>query len=202
MKTWSFIGGPGSPFYLLFEWLREQNNRCLVRYLLAQSDLPSGSRVLEAGSGPGFATSLFARSERVALAVAVDIDLDALRQCKKRDPAIPAVMADICALPFAAGRFDLVWNSSTIEEFDSPEVAVGEMKRVVCPAGHVFVGVPYRSGPLGFQRWIKNTNVGIWIGHVFGRNELELLGKQSGLHPVKVNYYFFRFFIGMLARRM
>lgn len=201
MKSWSFFGGPTSLPYRLFDHVRVRVNRFLVAYLLGSAIDNHGSRVLEAGSGPAYASSLLSRSEKVSLSVAVDIDIEALREAKNRDPQLPAVVADLYSLPFAAETFDLVWNSSTIEHLGRPDVALAEMRRVTCRDGCVFVGVPYRRGPLGFQRWIANTSAGVWIGPVFGKEELRTSVEKLGLRPVDTKPYFFRFFIGMLARR-
>jgi SAM-dependent methyltransferase len=201
MKSWSFFGGPGSPSYRLFDYLRMLVNRSLVSYFLKHAINRAECKVLEAGSGPGYASSLCARAQRVTLVVAVDFDIDALRQGRNRDPSLPAVVADVRKLPFRSDAFDLVWNSSTVEHLDDPSTAVSEMQRVTSKYGYVFVGVPYRNGPLGFQRWIARSSAGIWIGQVFGHRELQSLLQRSGLEVVGTRLYFFWFFIGMLATR-
>jgi SAM-dependent methyltransferase len=201
MKSWSFVGGPASIPYRLFDWARTRVNRFLVDYLLACAIVKPGSRVLEAGSGPACGSSVLSRSEKVTLSVALDLDIDALREARRRDPKLPAVVANLYDLPFAAETFDLAWNSSTIEHLDQPELAVAEMRRVTRGDGCIFVGVPYRRGPLGFQRWIAATSAGVWIGSVFGREELSDLVVRLGLRPVDTQSYCFGFFIGLLARR-
>jgi SAM-dependent methyltransferase len=201
MKSWSFFGGPGSLPYRFFDRIRARLNRCLVAYLLEKAIFKECSRVLEAGSGSAFASSLFSRHERVSLSVALDIDIDALDEARRRDPSLPAVAADLYHLPFAPETFDLVWNSSTLEHLGEPEKALAEMQRVAKLSGYVFVGVPYRLGPLGIQRWLANTKVGSWIGPAFGKAELRTMLGDRGLRPVNTRPYFFHFFIGVLARR-
>jgi SAM-dependent methyltransferase len=131
--------------------------------------------------------------------VAADLDMDALREARRRDPALPAIVADIVRLPFRTGSIDLVWNSSTFEHLDDGGGALAEMTRVTKPGGHVFIGVPYRSGPLGFQRWIARTAVGHWIGPLFGVGQLRRLVEAAQLRAVAMRVYFFRFFVGVLA---
>ena len=201
MKSWSFGGGPESLSYRLFDRLRIFVNRSLVHYLLQEAIHRGSSRVLEAGAGPAYASSLLALSEKVSLATAIDLDGEALRQGKRRDPQLRAVIGDIRRLPFHAGTFDLVWNSSTVEHLEQPSAAVSEMQRVASKQGYVFVGVPYRNGPLGFQRWIAESPAGIWIGRVFKTAEIRSLLERGGFKVVKTRMYFFYFFIGMLARR-
>jgi SAM-dependent methyltransferase len=202
MKLWGFLGGPGSISYAIYDRLRMLINRSLVQYLIENSIAKQRSRVLEAGSGPAYASSLFAHANKVSFSAAIDIDIEALRICRKRDPKLPVVVGDLYALPFVSNSFDLVWNSSTIEHLMEPVSVLAEMRRVSRPGGHIFVGVPYRYGPLGFQSIIKHNSLGVWIGQVFGHTELVSLLEQSELRPVSLRFYFFRFFIGMLAQRI
>jgi ubiquinone/menaquinone biosynthesis C-methylase UbiE len=157
--------------------------------------------VLEAGSGPAFASSILARNPKVGLSLAVDIDLEALEQAKHRDPALSLVVADLNFLPFRNESIDLCWNSSTIEHLPSPQSAVNEMVRVTRRGGNVFVGVPNVFGPLGFQRLIRNTSAGIWIGETFSLSGLTQTLISAGLRPQNHIYYFFRFFVGVLGNK-
>lgn len=199
-KSWR-LGQPGSPIYRLYDWLRMRLNRFLVDYLTAQLETKRRSIVLEAGSGTGYASSLVAEHSSVALSIALDYDIEALSQARQRDPGLPLVVADLRALPFRAGSIDLVWNSSTLEHLPAIQPALAEISRVVRPGGAVFVGVPNRSGPLGFQRWMADSAAGIWIGTVFDRKTLETAFREAALEPYRSITYFLRFFVGVFARK-
>ena len=199
-KAWQ-LGSPGTVVYRFYDGLRKRLNLKLVEYLLAAVTGNEPSRVLEAGSGPAFASSLLALDSRVAMSIAVDIDLEALKEARRRDPLLPAVVADLRNLPFRGESIDLTWNSSTLEHLDAPEVALAEMTRVTRQGGKLFVGVPNLYGPLGFQRWIANSSAGVWIGTVFHRGELTALLRNAGLRPLDSIFYFFRFFVGVLAQK-
>lgn len=179
----------------LYDALRKRLNLALVEALSSRA-LPA--RVLEAGSGPAFASSIFRTRPGVALSVALDIDADALRAARRRDPALCSVRGDLRRLPFRAGAFDLVWNSSTLEHFDDPHAPLAEMTRAA--RRFVFVGVPNLLGPLGFQRTIAGTSAGVWIGAVFSRRGLVALLRRHGLRARRTWTYFFGFFVGALAQ--
>lgn len=200
MKSWSFLGGPGSIGYRVFDLLRRLVNGRLVSYLCETALHRPANRVLEAGSGPGFASSLLSSHRAVCLSVALDIDIEALKEARQRDPKLAVVVADLYALPFSAGTFDLVWSNSTIEHLNGPLHALAEMRRVTRQGGYLFVGVPYRRGPLWFQPWIAKTRLGIWLGPVFGNEQLLQMADQLRLRVVETKVYFFRFFVGMLAK--
>lgn len=199
-KSWQFFSGPGTPLYRLFDALRRALNQKIANYLLRQG-LPQGGRLLEAGSGPAYATSLLRQNPRVSLGVALDIDLEALREARRRDPTLPAVVGDLHHLPFAPDSFDLVWNSSTFEHLHRQDQVIREMARIARPGGQVFVGVPYRSGPLWFQRDIARSGIGIWLGTIFSRRELAGFMERQGLRPANTLIYFVRFFVGIMARK-
>ncbi len=199
-KSWQ-LGAPGSLTYRLYDALRNQLNGKLVSYLRGRGINHGKCKVLEAGSGPAFASSILAQDKRVELCVAVDLDIEALHEARRRDPGLCLVVADVRNLPFKTETFDLSWNSSTVEHLPIPCTAVSEMARVTRKGGKVFVGVPNVYGPLGFERWIRETSVGIWIGQTFTGSELKEVLMQSGLKPQHSLFYFFRFFVGMLAEK-
>ncbi len=199
-KSWQ-LGSPETGIYRLYDGLRKRVNGKLARYLLSKGLNSHGAVVVEAGSGPAFASSMLARDRRVSLAVAMDIDIEALEEAHRRDPSLALVVGDLHNLPFKTGGVDLTWNSSTLEHLDDPVAGLAEMVRVTRPGGKVFVGLPYGRGPLGFQRWIPRTSVGIWIGTVFDTPAAKQLISSAGAAPRDHILYFFRFFIGVLADR-
>jgi ubiquinone/menaquinone biosynthesis C-methylase UbiE len=199
-KSWQ-LGNPGSLPYRLFDALRRWVNQKLVGFLMERALQPSSNRVLEAGSGPAFASSMIAQQPAIQLSVALDIDPEALGEARQRDPNLCAVVADLYHLPFKSECMTLVWNSSTLEHLDTREKALLEMQRVTQKGGHVFVGVPFLYGPLGFQRWIANTDAGVWIGTVFDTNALQALMRSVKLEPKVAISYFFRIFVGVLAQK-
>jgi len=200
-RSWSFLGGPGSWQYRFFDTFRKKLNRKLVLFLRKQAIMKHGSRVLEAGSGSGEASWLFGKEKMVQLSVAVDIDPEALQEARKQHPTLPVVLADLRHLPFREGVFDLVWNSSTLEHINTPGVVLDEMRHVTREGGFVFVGVPYRFGPLRFQPWIGSTRLGVWLGPIFDRLGLSQMLRERALEPELSITYFFRCFVGILARK-
>lgn len=199
-KAWQ-LGAPGTVIYELFDALRRNLNKKLVAYLLKARDDCGCLTVLEAGSGPAYASSLFSNDPRVQLAVAIDIDHEALVQARKRDPNVSLVVADLKHLPFRSDCIQISWNSSTLEHLNCPDDALCEMERVTMKGGAVFVGVPNVHGPLGFQKLIEDTSAGNWIGKTYSCSELKNMMKRADLKPKDSINYFFRFFVGVLAEK-
>jgi len=200
VKAWQ-LGSPGTGIYKFYDWLRNRLNFKLADYLSSRGLNRENCIVLEAGSGPAFASSILARHPRVGISIAVDIDSEALQQARLRDSSLSLVVADLNHLPFRDESIDLCWNSSTIEHLPTPQSAVNEMVRITRSEGSVFVGVPTVLGPLGVQRLMRGTSAGIWIGETFSFDDLKGILVKSGLNPQNHLYYFFRFFIGMLCKK-
>jgi ubiquinone/menaquinone biosynthesis C-methylase UbiE len=199
-KAWQ-LGEPGGILYGLYDFLRRGLNRKLVNYLVTTAIPEKSCSILEAGSGPAFATSILSCDNRIELAVAIDIDIEALRQALQRDNCLNAVVADLEHLPFRNDCISLTWNSSTLEHLPNPERSLSEMTRVTKTGGNVFVGVPNLYGPLGFQAFVPDTSTGIWIGTAFSSDKLKGMMQRVGLEPMEAIFYFFRFFVGVLARK-
>lgn len=196
------LGASESLLNRVYDGLRRGLNRDLVAYLDREALAnQQNCRVLEAGSGTAFASSLLRALPHVARATALDHDPQALTEGRARDPLLTGVTGDLCHIPFAAETFDLVWNSSTLEHLSDPLAALREMTRVTKRGGSVFVGVPFTAGPLGFQRWIAETSAGVWIGTVFTKDQLATLMTSAGLQPRSSLTYFFRFFVGIVATK-
>jgi SAM-dependent methyltransferase len=104
-----------------------------------ETNLPEGSKILEAGCGTGQTLSpLSERHETYGL----DISRAALNLAQ--DNCKFPVLASIFTIPFNDNTFDLVYNSGVIEHFKDPENidAIKEMARVTKPSGRVIIIVP------------------------------------------------------------
>lgn len=99
----------------------------LAAAMLARSPVPlTGARVLDVGAGTGV-TSRVALRLGAREAVATDLSSAMLR---RRDPGLPAAVADAARLPFAAGGFDLVAAGCCLGHLPDPGQALREARRV------------------------------------------------------------------------
>ncbi|MBU1626640.1 class I SAM-dependent methyltransferase [bacterium] len=202
-KSWCLFGGPQNLSYRCFDLLRNRLNSKLSEYLYSKVDSQGQKNIyiLEVGSGPAFASSLLAKKEGVRLSIALDYDIEVLRLAKKRDKELLVVNGNIYHLPFKDGSFSLVWNSSTMEHLEDIEAGLLEMQRVAASDGFIFVGVPYKYGPLFPFLFLQNRKVGIWIGRLFSRGNMIYLLKRHKLKIVEFKYYFFNFFLGVVVQK-
>jgi SAM-dependent methyltransferase len=100
-------------------------------------------RILDLGCGDGTFTAAAG-----AGAIGADIAEAALARARRDHPRLRFVRVPADGpLPFAAGEFDLVWCSETLEHVADTAGFLAEVRRVLTPGGRLAVTVP-RSGPL------------------------------------------------------
>jgi SAM-dependent methyltransferase len=111
----------------------------LARYRLA-AQLAPGRRVLDAASGEGYGSGILAAAGADSV-VGVDLDSKSVEHARARHSGDFRV-ADVAALPFDDGAFDLVVSFETIEHVPDPSRALSELARVLAPDGLLVISTP------------------------------------------------------------
>jgi ubiquinone/menaquinone biosynthesis C-methylase UbiE len=100
--------------------------------------LTGNERALDAGTGAG--ALAVALAPLVREVVAVDLVPELLAEARARVPAnVELVEADMTALPFERGTFDLVCTARTLHHVPRPELVVAELDRMLRPGGTMLV---------------------------------------------------------------
>jgi 2-polyprenyl-3-methyl-5-hydroxy-6-metoxy-1,4-benzoquinol methylase len=115
---------------------------------LLEAELPC-ERLLDAGCGDGRYFGVLSRAtERPGAVVASDISeriLDTARATAQRDGlAVELVRANMEALPFEDGSFDVVFSSQVIEHLLDPAAGARELARVLRPGGRLVLSTDNR----------------------------------------------------------
>jgi SAM-dependent methyltransferase len=95
----------------------------------------AGMRVLDVATGTGHVAA--AAAARRAEAVGVDIAEGMLAVARRDHPHIDFRLADAEALPFADSSFDAVVGAFVLNHLPCPEVAAGELARVLASGGRL-----------------------------------------------------------------
>jgi SAM-dependent methyltransferase len=129
----------------------------LVKRYLTTSSYRTGD-VLEIGCGRGEFSAWIARSlDGRGRRVAADFSATAVRRARQTlfeegITTVSCAIADIQALPFRGGSFDLIVSCETLEHLANPPLAVRELARVLRPGGRLVVTTPNYLGPIGMYR--------------------------------------------------
>ncbi len=130
----------------------------LLRERLAARDTLSGLMV---GCGSGDEVVYLRRRFRSRRIVGLDIG-QAFSVAARAEGCV--LVADGQALPFGDAAFDFVAAFHSLEHVADPRHVLGEVRRVLRPAGWFYLGVPNRSrlvgylGAFGSTPWQKVTN--------------------------------------------
>jgi SAM-dependent methyltransferase len=101
--------------------------------LLDAAGVGEGSRVLDVASGPGYVAARAAK--RGASVVGVDLSSAMVAMASELHPDIEFRRGDVHDLPLEDGAFDAVVANFLILHVGRPELAVGELARVLAPGG-------------------------------------------------------------------
>ncbi len=115
--------------------------------------LESGASLLDCGCGPGSITCDLARHVAPGTVVGIDADPAQVERAAARAIAeqldnVSFQAASIYNLPFAAGRFEVVFAHALFQHLADPDCAVREMCRVLAPGGIVALRSPDWGGLL------------------------------------------------------
>jgi len=146
-----------SAFYEL-DWVRQlaedifhPGGAALTRKTVAAMNLPPGATLVELGCGTGTSAMLLAEEFGLKIS-ALDISAANIERAKVRAGSlcdqIRFEQADAQSLPFEAGKFDAALAECTFSLFPDQATALGEIRRVLKPGGHLAVTDMATGGPL------------------------------------------------------
>ncbi|MEW6200933.1 MAG: class I SAM-dependent methyltransferase [bacterium] len=164
------------------------------------------ARVLDVGSGPGFAAIRAARKYPAATIIGVDYSLVqvlAARRNLKKNPAPNCSfrLGNAMDLPFEDNTFDMVISIASIKHWQDSVRGLREISRVLKPGCEAHIGEADREcSPRDLDRFISDFTAPWWVNKrivgwylrstVFGRSyncaEAERMAAQAGFATVKV----------------
>ena len=103
------------------------------------------NNILDLGCGDGTRLNLI--DGRGKTLTGIDISNTAIKKAKKLYPKINFISGNIERLPFADGRFDLVYSAFVFEHLDKPEAVIREVLRVLKKGGNLLIIAPNYGSP-------------------------------------------------------
>lgn len=116
--------------------------RPMPRMLELVSNAVRDARVLEVAAGTGFVTNAIARSAREVVATDYATAMVTLLERRVREAGLENVRcerADLYALPFEPGTFDVVVAANVLHLVPDLEGAMRALRRVLAPGGRLVV---------------------------------------------------------------
>jgi demethylmenaquinone methyltransferase/2-methoxy-6-polyprenyl-1,4-benzoquinol methylase len=133
-------------------------------------------RILDIAAGTG--TSSAALAKTGATVVAVDFSPGMIEVGRAKHPDIEFVEADAEKLPFGDDEFDAVTISFGLRNVQHPQIALGEMYRVLKPGGRLVI-CEFSQPPQALVR----TGYTAWLRYV-----MPVLSRVSSSNPAAYDY--------------
>jgi 2-polyprenyl-3-methyl-5-hydroxy-6-metoxy-1,4-benzoquinol methylase len=142
----------------------------LARYEWAAALAP-GRRVLDAGCGTGYGAVIL-RDAGASQVVGVDIAAAVVEAARSQEgPALNFEQGDAARLPYPDASFDLVTCFEVIEHVPDPSAMLGELARVLDPAGVLAISSPnadrYPAGNPHHRREFTTSEFRALLGEAF-----------------------------------
>ncbi len=151
---------------------------------LLADELPSRAprRILDAGCGTGYGKALLAKRWPGADCVAADFAAPMLAA------AGGGVCADVEALPFADGVFDLYWSSLTLQWCDAGR-ALAEAVRVLAPGGRLAVSSLAPGTLAELEAAFRGLDLHRHVLEFLPAESLAAACEQAGLKQVRFQHH-------------
>lgn len=155
---WGRLGG----------WLMARSNRELSLWTIEALEIRPQDRVLEVGFGPGEALYDLSRMVTEGRMFGIDASRLMVERARKRNrQSIDSGRMDlqegsVMALPYAKNSFDKIFAINSLPFWPDPVEALGEIRRVLSPAGIVVLMVQPRwarteAKILEMGKWMEKT---------------------------------------------
>ncbi|MFZ5916491.1 MAG: class I SAM-dependent methyltransferase [Chloroflexota bacterium] len=124
-----------------------QHEYCQLAREVVRMGVPSGGRVLDVGTGPGFVAIEVARLLQGTGCQVVGLDLSAAMLVVAAENGAQQGLSDLLtwregdarAMPFDDDEFDAVVSSGSLHHWEDPQAVVNEIARVLKPGGHCII---------------------------------------------------------------
>jgi SAM-dependent methyltransferase len=154
-------------------WGNVQSN---LEFLRRVGILEKSSSILEIGCGKGMLLNIL--QELGYTVTGIDLDSDAIRQCREAYPKLTVQVASGDSIPFPAESFDVVLSFDVFEHIPDSDRHLREVMRVIKPDGYYLLQTPNKWTNIPFEilrHWRKYR-----MGPVAGYREL--LKDHCALH--------------------
>ena len=156
--------------------------------------LPAGSRVLDVPTGSGVALRGVRPGQGLDV-VAADISMTMLERASAAagrlgiaDQVTPTI-ADVGALPFDDGSFDMVVSFTGLHCFPDPHRAIGEMVRVLAPGGVITGSSLFTDAGLRYEPLRRGgTRMGV-LGPMCTSGEARSWLREAGCSDVELSLH-------------
>jgi ubiquinone/menaquinone biosynthesis C-methylase UbiE len=108
---------------------------------VAAANLPDGTHVLDAGTGPGRVPMAIAHAHPTWTVEGLDLEPRMIEYARTqdRDAKVTFTVGDVAALPYPDATFDLIISSLSQHHWSDVDGALRDLRRVLRPGGELWI---------------------------------------------------------------
>jgi len=159
----------------------EERHWHTAKHALARLPVEAGDRVLDLGTGSGYAGRALRETTDVGRVYGLDGAPEMARNARSYtdDPEIGFVVGDFDELPFEDDSLDHVWSMEAFYYAADPDHTLEEVVRVLRPGGTFFCAVNYYEENHHSHSWQDNIEVEMTR---WSREEYREAFRRAGFH--------------------
>jgi len=159
----------------------EQRHWHTAKHVLARMPVEAGDRVLDLGTGSGYAARALRQTADAGRAYGLDAAPEMARNARSYtdDDAVGFVVGDFEHLPFPADALDHVFSMEAFYYAADPRAALREVARVLRPGGTFFCAVNYYEENVYSHEWQERIDVPMTL---WSRADYREAFRDAGLH--------------------
>lgn len=164
----------------------EDRHWSTAKHALAQMPVEEGDRVLDLGTGSGYALRALRETQNAGHSVGLDGSPEMVRNAKQYtdDDLIEYVGGDFHNLPFKTDSFDHVWSMEAFYYADDPLHVIEEIRRLLCPGGTFYCAVNFFEESEHTHEWQERISVEMQL---WSQREYREAFREAGLTVASQN---------------
>jgi Methylase involved in ubiquinone/menaquinone biosynthesis len=161
----------------------EQRHWATAKHALAQMPVEQGDRVVDLGTGSGYALRALRETQDTGQSVGLDGSTEMVRSADgyTDDELVGYVTGDFHHLPFAANSVDHVWSMEAFYYAERPVEVLREVRRILCPGGTFFCAVNFFEESTHTHGWQDNLDIEMQL---WSHEQYREAFREAGLHVV------------------
>lgn len=159
----------------------EERHWSTAKHALARMPVEDSDRVLDLGTGSGYALRALRETQDAGFSVGIDGSTEMVQNAEEYtdDDFIEYVGGDFHNLPFKSDSFDHVWSMEAFYYADNPLKVIREIRRVLCSGGTFYCAVNFFKESQHTHEWqdIVSIDMKLW-----NRDEYREAFREGGLY--------------------
>lgn len=152
-----------------------------AKHALARMPVEEGDRILDLGTGSGYALRALRETQNAGSSVGLDGSPEMVQNARTytEDGLVAFVGGDFHHLPFEDNSFDHVWSMEAFYYAQQPVQVVEEIKRVLTPGGTFFCAVNFFEESVHTHQWQDTISIDMQL---WNRQEYRDAFREGGLY--------------------